>query len=187
MMRHVAIKIGCRLPRNHGSQMFRLQSSALPLILTKIRDAIETHLAIRPRLDTSPIDTNGQIHGLALRPYVYHALRTSRPPAVDPHHHIAIRNPFLRVDDFPNLILVGGIGRHLGVCLAHGLPLGPIQVFKMQPFSVGPHRQNDRVFTLCQGSENIAAQHNSIIHGDGHVPIHAHSVTHLADFAVIHG
>jgi hypothetical protein len=138
VVRHVAVEIGGALPQADRGEVLRLQRRALPLVLGVIGDAVQSDLAVRPRLHAGPLDALRQILRFAKRPDVDHTGRTSGAAAVDADHDIIVRHPLLRVDHLPALILVGRTGRHVGADFAHPLPLLAVKIVEVQPLAVGP-------------------------------------------------
>ena len=70
--------------------------------------------------------------------------------------------------------------------LAHQAPLEAVEVFEMQPLAVGPVSHDDGVLAIGHGAVDVAAQDQAVIHGDRHVPVDLHAITHFAGFAVAH-
>src|SRR3984957_18391583 len=113
VMRHVAIEIGGALPRTDRGEMLRLQRRGLPLILGIIGDSIQSDLATGPRLDAGPFHAGREVLCFPQGPDVQQSRRSSCTAAVDADANIAIRNPFLGIDDLPVLILVGRASRNV--------------------------------------------------------------------------
>src|SRR5262245_3965261 len=92
--------------------------------------------------------------------------RAAATARIDAHANIAIRDPFLRVADFPALILVGGPGYHIRMLERHAIPGGLVAVLEMQPLAIRAIAENDRIAAVLDGPENVAAQHNAVVHRD---------------------
>src|SRR5262249_48397433 len=142
--------------------------------------------AIRPRLHARPFDAEREILRLAQRPDVDHAGRAAGAAAVDAHADIAVRHPLLRIDHLPALVLVGRAGGHVGLVLAHALPLLAVEVLEVQPLAVGSIGEDHRILALFDRAIDVATQHDAVIHFDRHVPVDPHAVADFADFAVAH-
>ncbi len=64
----------------------------------------------------------------------------------------------------------------------------------MQILAVGAVRHDHRILAVVVGPVDVGAQHQAVVHFDGHVPIDAHAVAHFATkqavarvFDVVHG
>jgi hypothetical protein len=123
---------------------------------------------------------------LAQRPDVDHAGRAARAAAIDADADIAIRHPFLWIDHLPALILIGGVGRHVGLVGAHPVPLAFVEILEMQPFAVGPISHDDGIFPLGDRPVDVASQHQAVVHLDRHIPVDPHAIADFALFAVVH-
>jgi hypothetical protein len=76
--------------------------------------SVQADLATAPRLLARPLDAQLHVERLARRPAVDHAGRTPRTARIDTHAGIAVRHPFLRIDQFPVLVLVARPFEDLG-------------------------------------------------------------------------
>jgi hypothetical protein len=187
MVRHVAKEIGGSLPNANRGEMLGLQRGRLPLVLGIIGDAIEADFAVRPRLHAGPIDALRQILRLAQRPDVDDAKRATRAAAVDTDANIAVRHPFLRIDDLPVLIFVGRAGRHVRLVGAHSPPLIGVEIFEVQPLAVGPISHDHGIFAIGDRPVDVASQHQAVFHFDRHIPVDLHPVADFTFFTVFHG
>ena len=106
VMRHVAIPVGRALPDAHRGEVRRLQRRDVPRVDAVVRDAVQPDLAVRPRLHAGPFDAVVEVLRLARREMIDEAGRAAGAARIDAHARIAVRHPFLRVDDFPALIEV---------------------------------------------------------------------------------
>ena len=167
--------------------MLGLQARDLPLVDGVVGDAAQADFAVRPRLHAGPFHAIIVVLGLARRPVLDVSGRTAAAARIDAHDDIAIRHPFLRIADFPALVLVGGAPHHIGVLLGHAIPGGLVAVFEMQPLAVGTMAEQHRVTALSDRPEHVAAQHEPVVHRDRHVPIDPHAVADFADLTIAHG
>ena len=186
VVRHVAVEVGRALPQADRREVLGLQRGGLPLVLRVVGNAVEADLAVRPGLDAGPIDALLEVLRLAQRPDVDHALGAPGAAAVDADADVAVRHPLLGVDDLPALILVGGAGRHVRMAFAHPPPLVAVEVLEMQPLAVGAERHDHRIFALGDRPEDVAPEHDAVLHLDRHVPVDAHAVAYVALLAVVH-
>jgi hypothetical protein len=109
---HLAIIIGCPLPDAQGSKMRRLERAHLPLVHGVIGNTVDADFAVAPGLRARPFDALVKVLRLARRPHVEIAWRASGAARVDPHAGIAVRHPFLRIDELPVLIFVARAAQH---------------------------------------------------------------------------
>src|SRR5262249_59226415 len=56
MMGHIAIPVGSALPNAHGGEVRRRKARDVPLIDGVVGDAVESDLAVLPRLAAGPFD-----------------------------------------------------------------------------------------------------------------------------------
>ena len=71
--------------------------------------------------------------------------------------------------------------------LLHALPGGLVAVLEVQPLAIGATTENDGVAPLAVRPEDVASQHQPVVHRDRHVPIDPHFIADLADLTVTHG
>src|ERR1700682_6619383 len=115
VVRHVAIPVGGSLPDTHRGKMRRLQRCYVPLVDAVIRNAVEAHLAVRPRLHAGPLDAVVEVPGLARSEVIDKPGRAARASQIDPHANVAVGYPFFRIDDFPTLISVSRAVRNIRI------------------------------------------------------------------------
>jgi hypothetical protein len=167
-------------------EVLRLQGGGLPLVLGEVGDAVEPHLAVGPRLHARPVDADGEVLGLPQRPDVDDALGGARAAAVHADDDVAVRDPLLRVDDLPDLVLVGRSGRHVRVFLAHEVPLVGIAVLEVQLLAVGTEGHDHGVGALGGRPVDVGTQRDAVVHHDRHVPVDEHAVAKLGLLPVSH-
>src|SRR5262249_55491463 len=109
---HLAIVIGCAFPNAQGGKVRRLQRSHLPLVHGVVGDAVDAALAVAPTLRARPFDALVEVLRLARRPHVEIARRAAGAARIDAHADIAVRYPFLRIDELPVLIFVARAAQH---------------------------------------------------------------------------
>src|SRR4029078_13689107 len=182
----LTIEIGKTLPDADGGEMLRLQARYLPLVDGVIRNTAQTDLAVRPRLHAGPLDAIMEVLRFARRPMLDVTGRAAATARVDTHACIAIRHPFLRIADLPALIFVGRAAHHVGMLERHAIPRGLVAVFKMQPFAVWAVAQEDRIAAFLDRPEHVTSQHQTVVHGDRHIPIDLHAITDFAHFTITH-
>jgi hypothetical protein len=184
VVRHVAIPVGGAFPDAHGGKVRRLERRHVPLIDAVVRNAVEPDLAVRPRLHAGPFDALVEIFRLARREMIDHAGRAAGAAGIDAHAGIVMRHPFLRIDHFPALVEIAGARRDVGMLFRHALPRARIAVLEGEALGVGAVAQDHRIAAVLDGTENIGAQHQAVVHRDRHVPIDAHAVAGLAALLV---
>ena len=177
----LAVIIRRAFPHAQRGEMRRIESAGIPLVHRIVRDAVDADLAVAPALRAGPFDALIDILRLARRPHVEFARRAPGAARVDAHAGIAVRHPFLRIDQFPILILVARSLQNIGRRFDHAAPLARIALLERQPLGVGAVAQNDRIFSTADRPVDIGAQHDAVVHADGRVPIDLHIV---ADFAL---
>src|SRR5665647_1003224 len=187
MVRHVAVEIRSAFPYANRGEMLGLQSGRLPLVLGIIGNAVETDLAVRPRLYAGPVDALRQILRLAQRPDVDNTGRAPGAAAVDTDTNVFVRHPFFRIDDFPALVLVGRTGRYVRLVGAHAPPLVRVKIIEVQPFAVWSVSHDDRKLAVGDRPVDIAPQYQPIVHRDRHVPIDSHAISDFSFLTVFHG
>ncbi len=179
VVRHVAIPVGRAFPDAHGGEVGRLQGRHVPLVDGVVGDAVEAYFAARPGLSRRPFDAVVEIPGLARREMIDEPRRAAAAARVDAHAGVGVRHPLLGVDHLPILVFVAGAGCHVRVFLRHALPGARIAVLEGQTLGVGAIGEDDGIAAFLDGAEDIAAQHDAVVHAQGHVPVDAHAVAHL--------
>src|SRR5262249_18465818 len=152
-----------------------------------VGDAAQADLAVRPRLPAGPFDAIEQVLGLARRPVLDVAGRTTAAARIDAQADIAVRHPLLGVADLPTLVFVGRARGYARVLLLHALPGGLIAVLEVQPLAIGAATEDDGVAPLAVRPEHVAAQHQPVVHRDRHGPIDPRPIANFADLTVTHG
>src|SRR3974390_2941664 len=180
------VEVGEALPDADGREVLGLQARDLPLIDRVVGNAAQAYFAVRPGLDSRPFDAMIKVPCLTRRPMLDIAGRASAAARIYAHDHVAVRHPLFRIADFPALIFVGGARHHVRMLLFHALPGGLVAVLEVQPLAVGSVAEDDRIASLLDWAKYVAAQHQAIVHGDGHVPINAHAVADLTHIAITH-
>ena len=180
VVRHVAIPVGGAFPDAHGGQMRRLARSHVPLVDAVIGNAVQSDLAVRPRLGAGPFDAVVIILGLARRERIDEARRTAGAARIDAHAGVLVRHPFLRIGNFPALVEIAGAGGDVRMLFRHALPRARIAVLEGKPLGVGAVGQDHRIAAFGEGPEHVGAQNKAVVHGDRHVPIDAHAVAGFA-------
>src|SRR5262249_9800495 len=112
--------------------------------------------------------------------------RTAATTRIHAHADIAVRHPLLGIADFPALILVGRARRHARMLFHHALPGSLVTVLEVQPLAIGAAAEDDGIAAFADWSEDVAAQHQAVVHRDRHVPIDLHPIAYLADLTVTH-
>src|SRR6266403_771498 len=158
----------------------RLQRGRVPLVDGVIGDAAQADLAARPGLHARPLDALVQVLRLARREMLDAAGWAAGAARVDPQTGVALRHPFLGVDDFPVLVFVRRARGDLGMLADHALPGARVAVLEGEPLRIGPVAKEDRVPTFHARAEQVGAQHQPVVHDDRDVPVDAHAVAELA-------
>src|SRR5262249_32029128 len=187
VMAHVAVKVRRPFPDADGGEVLGIEARDLPLVHGVIGNAVESDLAVRPRLLAAPFDALGEILRLARRPQFDVAGRAAAAARIDAHAGVAVRHPFLRVDHLPVLIFVGRPVGYVGVVFHHAPPRGLVAVLEMEPLAVGAVGHDHRVFAALDRPEDVGTQHDAVLHRDRHVPVDLHPVADFAHFAIGHG
>ena len=154
-----------------------LSARHLPLVHGVIGDAVDADFAVAPGLRAGPLDAPIEILRLARRPHVEMAGRAAGAARVDAHAGIAVRHPFLRIDQFPVLIFVARPLQHLGRGLGQARPIALVAFLERQALGVWPVAENDRMLPRSHRPEHIGAQHHAVVHRDRRVPIDLHAVS----------
>ena len=176
-MRHVAVPVGRAFPDAHRREMRRLQRSDMPLVHRQVGNAIEADFTVRPGLHAGPFDAVVEVLGFARREMIDDAGRTAATAGVDTNTYVIVRDPLLRIDDFPVLILIGRTGRDVGMFVRHAVPGARIAVLEGEVLGVGAVGDQDRIAAFFHRAKNIGAEHDAVVHFDRHVPIDPHAVT----------
>ena len=175
MTAQLAVIVGRAFPDAQRGEMRRIERRDLPLVHGVVGDAVDADLAVAPGLRAGPFDALIEILRLARRPDVEMAGRTPGAARVDAHAGIAVRHPFLRIDQFPVLIFVARALQHLGRGLGQARPVALVAFLERQPLGVGPVAENDRMLRRPRRPEHVGAQDDAVIHGDRRVPIDLHA------------
>src|SRR5438552_14911097 len=176
--RALAVGIVPAFPGADRGELRRLTRRRAPLVARVVRDAVHADLAAAPRLLSRPLDALVDVPRLARVVVREIAGRAAGAARIDAHAHVALRNPFLRIDRFPVLVAVRGAGERVGILARHDLPRGLVALLEREPLAVGAVAQDRRVFSLLW-TKHVGAQHQAIVHADGHVPVDLHSSTRL--------
>ena len=175
MTAQLAVIVGRAFPDAQRGEMRRIERRDLPLVHGVVGDAVDADLAVAPGLRAGPLDARIEILRLARRPHVEMAGRTPGAARVDAHAGIAVRHPFLRIDQFPVLIFVARALQHLGRGLGQARPVALVAFLERQPLGVGPVAENDRMLPRPRRPEHVGAQDDAVIHGNRRVPIDLHA------------
>ena len=175
----LAVVVGRAFPDAQRGEVLRLQRRRLPLVHRVIGDAVQADLAVRPRLHAGPVDADRDVLRLARRPGFQVARRAAGAARIDAHQHVAVRHPFLGVEQLPVLVLVAGAFEHLGRRLDDAQPRALVALLHGQPLGIGPVAQDHRIFAVRDRPEHVGAQHDAVVHLDRGIPIDRHSI---ADF-----
>ena len=119
----LAVIVGRAFPDAQRGEMRRVERGHLPLVHGVIGDAVHADLAVAPGLRAGPLDAVVEVLRLARRPHVEIAGRAAGAARVDAHAGIAVRHPFLRIDQLPVLVLVARALQHLGRGLGQARPV----------------------------------------------------------------
>ena len=141
----IGVTITCGFPRADRRHVRRLQSCNEPLGYGVVRNAIDADFAVAPELRSSPFDAIMKV----LRLSRGEDIELSRaPPAATPIHtdaYIAVRDPFLRIDQLPICEPRRGALSDLGIGRHHPLPSVLVSVLEREALCVRTQRDNDRV------------------------------------------
>ncbi len=157
VVRHVAVPVRRAFPDAHRGKVRRPERGHVPLVDAVVGNAVQ--------------DAVVEVAGLARREMVDEARRAPRAARIDAHAGVALGDPFLRVDHFPVLVLVARTAGDVGMLRHHALPGARIAVLEREPFRVGAVAQNNRIAARSVGKKDVGAQHQSIVHADGNVPV----------------
>ena len=182
VVRHVAEPVGGAFPHADGGEMRRLQRRHVPLVDAVIGDAVEPDLAVRPRLHARPFDAVVEILGFARREMVDEAGRAAGAAGIDAHADVIVRHPFLRIDDFPVLVLIGRAGGDVRMLVGHALPGARIAVLEGEVLGVGAVGEQHRIAAVLHRAVDVGAHDQAVVHGDRHVEVDAHAVADFGAF-----
>ncbi len=178
----LAVIIRRALPDAQRRKMLRPQRRRLPLVHRVVRDAVDADLAVRPRLHARPFDARGNVLRLARRPHFQIARRAPGAARVDAQADIAVRHPFLRVEQLPVLVLVAGAFEHVRRRRDDAQPRALVGLLHGEALGVRPIAQDHRIFAVRDRPEHIGAQHDAVVHRDRRIPVDRHAV---ADFGFV--
>src|SRR4029453_5718194 len=156
----------------------RLERCHVPLIDAVLGDAVEPDLPVRPWLHGGPLDAIVKVARLPRREMIDEAWRATRAAGVHAYAHVAVRHPFLRIDDFPVLVTIARAVRDVGMLGDHALPRARVAVLESEPLGVRAVAQQHGIVSRCGWGENVGPQDAAIVHRDRHVPIDAYCVPH---------
>src|SRR5262249_15672967 len=177
---HVAVPVGRALPDAHCGEGRRRERRDVPLVDAVVPDAAQADLAARPGPDARPLDAVVETPRLARREVVDVPRRAPAAARIHAHAGVALRNPFLRIDDLPVLVFVGRAVRDVGVLGDHALPGRRIPFLEREALGVGTVAEDDLMAPLLLRPEDVAAEDEPVVHADRYVPVDAHSVADLA-------
>ena len=106
MAAKLAVIVGRAFPDAQRREMRRPQRRHVPLVHGVVGNAVDADLAVAPGLRARPLDAVVEVLGLARRPHVEIAGRAAGAARIDAHDRVAVRHPFLRIDQLPVLVLV---------------------------------------------------------------------------------
>src|SRR3990170_8454482 len=121
--------------------MRRPQRADLPLVHRVVRNAVDADLAVAPGLGAGPFDAIVKVPRLTWRPTVEYPWRAASAARVDAHDRVAVRNPLLRIDQFPVLVIVGGSFERVGDRLDQPRPLALVAFPEIQALGIRPVAQ----------------------------------------------
>ena len=180
VVRHVAVPVSGAFPDAHRRKMGRLQRGDVPLVDAVVGDPVQADLAARPRLHARPLNAEVEILRFAGREMVDVPRRASRSAGIDAHAGVSVGDPFLGIDDFPALVLVGRAVGDVGVLGDHALPRARIAVLKRESLGIRAVAENDREPPLLLRTVHVRPEHQPVVHLDRDVPVDTHPVAELA-------
>src|SRR6186713_876773 len=175
----LAIVVGRTLPDAQRGEVRGPQGADGPLVHRVIGNAVDADLAAAPGLRAGPFDALVEVLRLALAPDVEVARRVAGAAGVDAQTGIAVRHPFLRIDQFPVLVLVARAFQDLRRSFHKPVPKALVAFLECEALGVRAIAQDYWVAALGGRPEDIGAKNDAVVHGDRNIPIDAHSV---ADF-----
>src|SRR4029077_5280989 len=104
--------------------------SHLPLVHRVIGNAVDADLAVAPGLRARPFDALIEILRFARRPHIEITWRAPCATRVDAHTDIAVRHPFLRIDELPVLISVARSIQHFWCSLDQARPVALVALLE---------------------------------------------------------
>ena len=180
MARKLAVVVGKPFPDAQCGKMRRPQRTHLPLVSCEVGDTVEPDLAGAPGLRPCPFDAEVEVARLARGPDVDSAGRAASAARVYAHADVAVRHPFLRIDQLPALVLIARTFEHFGRRLGQPRPVGLVALLEGEPFCIGTIAEDDRIAALGRRTEDIRAQNDAVVHRDRRVPIDSHAVANFA-------
>ena len=175
----LAIGIVPALPGADRGQVRRLGRGDTPLVARVVGNAVEPDLAVAPGLNRRPFDAQVEVTRLARIVVGQVSRRAARTSGVDADADIAVRHPLLRIDHLPVLVLVGRAGERVRILARHDVPGRLVAFLEGEALAVRPVGHQHRVAALGDRPEDVGAQHQPVVHGDGHIPVDAHAVAGL--------
>ena len=170
VVRHVAVPVGRAFPDAHRGKMGRLQRRDVPLVHAVVGDAVQPHLAARPRLHARPLDAVVEILRFPRREVVDVARRAAGAARIHAHARVAVRHPLLRVDDLPALVEIARAIGDVGMLGDHALPRARVAVLEREALRVGAVGEDDRVAAVRRRAEHVGAQDEAVFHRDRRRP-----------------
>ena len=137
----VAVPVGLSFPGADCRQVRRLQRCDKPLVLGVIRDPVDPDFAVAPGLRCRPLDAVMEVFDLPLEQQADLAGAAPGAAPIDPDAGVAVRNPFLRIDEFPGLERAGRAFRDVGVGSRHPVPAALVGVLERHSFAIRARRR----------------------------------------------
>ena len=175
----LAIIVRRAFPDAQGGEMRRLERADRPLVHRVVGNAVDADLAVAPGLRAGPFDALIEVLGLARRPHVEHARRAAGAARVDAQADIAVRHPFLRIDQLPVLILVARAFEHFRRRFGEPRPVALVAFLERKALGIGAVAQDHRIFAVAERAKHVGAQHHAVVHCDRRVPIDLHAVANF--------
>ena len=148
----------------------------MPLVDAVIGDAGKADLAVRPRLPRGPFDAFVEITRLARREMIDEAGRAAGAARVDAHAGVAVRDPFLGIDDFPVLIFVGRPVGDIRMTGDHPLPCARIAFLEGKALGIGAVGQQDGTRFAGGWPKHIRPEYDTVVDRDVDIPVDRHPV-----------
>src|ERR1043166_8710627 len=174
MAQRLAIVVARAFPGAEGGEVRRLQGRHLPRVHRVVRDAVQAHLPVRPRLRARPLDAVVEVLRLARRPRVERARRGAGAARIDAHDGVALGGPLLGVDHLPGLVAVGRAFEELRVRGDEALPGRGVAFLESVVLAVRTAREDHRIARLARRQVDVGAQLRAVVHRDRLVPEDAH-------------
>jgi hypothetical protein len=137
-------------------------------------------------LYTRPFDAVVKILRLLWTPERHVPGGGTSPTGVDTDAYVALWDPFLRINDFPVLVLVGGVGCDIRMLFRHDIPGGLVAILKGEALSIGAITHDDRVLAWLDGPKDIGEKFKAITGGNADIPINTHALAGLRSGDVTH-